>query len=311
MIKIETNSKVLLAIIPFLKSIFKSKPKPSHNISLISKVSNALRIGDAIFLIIRFFILLFLSGYIFDLFSATGTLVPYYIYLTLIIGMIVADVFSISMFVWDEIIKVEASKKFVHNFYHYDHDYFKLSFEDVKSAIKFEFTNNTQIYNKYFSDFKGSPYTAFDKFCAYKTRYYFSLIENQFKSHKNGELRKIQYSFAYFLLNSMKAHTLNKGYKWRDFDVNNDSHWRGFIYVGPIKEESEKAKYNNKPTPKKEERGISWARKVLLVNENTSQEEVTLAWKKLVKIWHPDINKTSIATSKFLEIQEAYKILKA
>lgn len=48
---------------------------------------------------------------------------------------------------------------------------------------------------------------------------------------------------------------------------------------------------------------------ILKVSYTASSKEIKSAYKKLVKKWHPDINKSSEAVVKFKEINKAYKVL--
>src|SRR4030042_2057902 len=49
--------------------------------------------------------------------------------------------------------------------------------------------------------------------------------------------------------------------------------------------------------------------KILGVSKNASKEEIKKAYKKLAKQYHPDLNKSSDATEKFKEINEAASVL--
>jgi len=49
--------------------------------------------------------------------------------------------------------------------------------------------------------------------------------------------------------------------------------------------------------------------KTLGIPENASESEIRKAYRKLVKIYHPDVNKSSAAANKFIAINEAYEIL--
>lgn len=48
---------------------------------------------------------------------------------------------------------------------------------------------------------------------------------------------------------------------------------------------------------------------ILELNEGATEEDIRSAYKRLAKIYHPDINKNSDAESKFKEIKEAYEFL--
>lgn len=50
--------------------------------------------------------------------------------------------------------------------------------------------------------------------------------------------------------------------------------------------------------------------KVLGVKRRASQEEIKKAYKKLVKLYHPDINPDPKAAEIFKDINEAYNVLK-
>jgi len=47
------------------------------------------------------------------------------------------------------------------------------------------------------------------------------------------------------------------------------------------------------------------------ISENSTQEDIKKKYKALVLKYHPDRNKNSNATKKFIEMQEAYKFLRA
>ena len=50
--------------------------------------------------------------------------------------------------------------------------------------------------------------------------------------------------------------------------------------------------------------------KILEVEEDASEEEIKLAYRRLAKKYHPDLNKTDPkAKKKFIELHEAYDIL--
>jgi DnaJ-class molecular chaperone len=50
--------------------------------------------------------------------------------------------------------------------------------------------------------------------------------------------------------------------------------------------------------------------KILEVEENASEEEIKLAYRRLAKKYHPDLNKTdSKAKEKFIKLHEAYDTL--
>jgi len=49
---------------------------------------------------------------------------------------------------------------------------------------------------------------------------------------------------------------------------------------------------------------------ILGVNENSNDNEIKYAYLKLVKLYHPDVNKDENAIEKFKEISYAYEILK-
>lgn len=48
---------------------------------------------------------------------------------------------------------------------------------------------------------------------------------------------------------------------------------------------------------------------ILNISRNAEDNDIKKAYRKLSKIWHPDINNSPIAHSKFIEINEAYEIL--
>ncbi len=49
--------------------------------------------------------------------------------------------------------------------------------------------------------------------------------------------------------------------------------------------------------------------KILGVDENCSQEEIKMAYRRLAKKYHPDLNPANNAQQKFIELNEAYEIL--
>ena len=49
---------------------------------------------------------------------------------------------------------------------------------------------------------------------------------------------------------------------------------------------------------------------ILELSPTYTEKELTTAYRKLARKWHPDVNKTSEATDKFKELQQAYDILK-
>ncbi len=49
--------------------------------------------------------------------------------------------------------------------------------------------------------------------------------------------------------------------------------------------------------------------KVLGVAHNASEEDIKLAYRKLVRLYHPDVSKSEDNISKFKEIQQAYEVL--
>lgn len=49
--------------------------------------------------------------------------------------------------------------------------------------------------------------------------------------------------------------------------------------------------------------------KVLGVSRSTDKDEIKSAYRKLAKKWHPDVNKSADAETRFSEIQEAYDVL--
>ena len=49
---------------------------------------------------------------------------------------------------------------------------------------------------------------------------------------------------------------------------------------------------------------------ILELSPTYTEKELTTSYRKLARKWHPDVNKTSEATDKFKELQQAYDILK-
>ena len=47
---------------------------------------------------------------------------------------------------------------------------------------------------------------------------------------------------------------------------------------------------------------------ILNVPRNAKPTEIRIAYKELVRKWHPDKNKSPNAEKKFIEIQEAYEV---
>jgi len=54
---------------------------------------------------------------------------------------------------------------------------------------------------------------------------------------------------------------------------------------------------------------ITLAYQILEVSENISEEELKKKFKSLVLKYHPDRNKASNSTQKFIEIKEAYDLI--
>lgn len=50
--------------------------------------------------------------------------------------------------------------------------------------------------------------------------------------------------------------------------------------------------------------------KILNIQKNASYDQMKEAYRKLVKFWHPDVNQSSNSHEKFIEINEAFEILK-
>ena len=48
---------------------------------------------------------------------------------------------------------------------------------------------------------------------------------------------------------------------------------------------------------------------ILGVDKNASADEIKSAYRKLAKLYHPDLNKSEDAATKFKEINEAYECL--
>ena len=55
---------------------------------------------------------------------------------------------------------------------------------------------------------------------------------------------------------------------------------------------------------------ITLACQIMEISVNSTQEEIKKKYKQLVLKYHPDRNKDSNATKKFIEMQEAYKFLR-
>ena len=51
--------------------------------------------------------------------------------------------------------------------------------------------------------------------------------------------------------------------------------------------------------------------KILGVSPQASQEEIKIAYQKLIRQWHPDVNKDPKAEEKTKKINEAYEILRS
>jgi preprotein translocase subunit Sec63 len=47
----------------------------------------------------------------------------------------------------------------------------------------------------------------------------------------------------------------------------------------------------------------------LEIDKNASKDEIKMAYRKLAKKWHPDINKHPDAENKFINIKNAYEML--
>lgn len=50
--------------------------------------------------------------------------------------------------------------------------------------------------------------------------------------------------------------------------------------------------------------------KIMGVKSNASQKEITIAYRRLARQFHPDVNKEANASERFKEINDAYCILK-
>jgi curved DNA-binding protein CbpA len=50
--------------------------------------------------------------------------------------------------------------------------------------------------------------------------------------------------------------------------------------------------------------------KILNIQKNASNDQIKEGYRKLVKFWHPDVNQSSNSHEKFIEINEAFEILK-
>ena len=48
---------------------------------------------------------------------------------------------------------------------------------------------------------------------------------------------------------------------------------------------------------------------ILKIKQNATEKEITAAYRIMAKKWHPDINKTSGATERFKQINNAYDVL--
>ncbi|MCF6308525.1 MAG: DnaJ domain-containing protein [Flavobacteriaceae bacterium] len=48
---------------------------------------------------------------------------------------------------------------------------------------------------------------------------------------------------------------------------------------------------------------------ILNISRNAQEVDIKKAYRKLAMVWHPDINNSPFAHSKFIEINEAYEIL--
>src|SRR3990167_6653373 len=55
---------------------------------------------------------------------------------------------------------------------------------------------------------------------------------------------------------------------------------------------------------------VSTHYEVLEVSENASKEEISKAFRRLAKKWHPDRNKSAESEEKFKRINEAYRTLR-
>ena len=74
-------------------------------------------------------------------------------------------------------------------------------------------------------------------------------------------------------------------------------------------------KQGEKQNPETKTKGNKYAHEILGVSENATKEEIKRAYRKLVKIHHPDIfvnasnSQQKMAEEKFIEIQGAYETL--
>jgi DnaJ-class molecular chaperone len=48
---------------------------------------------------------------------------------------------------------------------------------------------------------------------------------------------------------------------------------------------------------------------ILEINENATNDEIKIAFRRLMKIWHPDVCSRNNANERFTEIVDAYNIL--
>lgn len=79
----------------------------------------------------------------------------------------------------------------------------------------------------------------------------------------------------------------------------NTSQWKKGFYTRMGKDEAERVIHNQKRTP----------REILGVTLKATAQEIKSAYRKLVLMWHPDVNKAPEATDRFREIQAAYEVL--
>ena len=77
-------------------------------------------------------------------------------------------------------------------------------------------------------------------------------------------------------------------------------------YLKTITLENEKKSKSEIKEVKKESKNYY---EILGVNRNTSENDIKMAYKRLAKKYHPDLNKTPEAKERFIELQEAYSKL--
>src|SRR5690554_1101409 len=88
-----------------------------------------------------------------------------------------------------------------------------------------------------------------------------------------------------------------------------------FPYTTLFRSQQERTKSSDSPSSRIA--AVKLAYRIMGVSENASKDEIKKAYRRLVKLHHPDVFATKgkehqeIAAKRFIEIQKAYEILEA